>query len=136
MMYYRLIFKDGSHGAWTTDRERIEKDHKFFLGSEIEEKFFNREWLKNKIWGSKPTPYILRKEVFYMKINPIFLINDTMELNRQEIERFCYDMAIDNGWNSTNTRNILPQYSLKKNCSYSCVRILREKGYKIVNLSK
>lgn len=27
---YRLVFRDGTHGAWTTDKERIEEDAKFF----------------------------------------------------------------------------------------------------------
>ena len=27
---YRLVFKNGTHSAWTTDKERIEKDAKFF----------------------------------------------------------------------------------------------------------
>ena len=27
---YRLRFRDGSHGAWTTDKEMIEKDAEFF----------------------------------------------------------------------------------------------------------
>ena len=27
---YRLVFKDGSHGAWSTDKVEIEKSAKFF----------------------------------------------------------------------------------------------------------
>ena len=27
---YRLIFRDGSHSAWSTDKARIEEDAKFF----------------------------------------------------------------------------------------------------------
>ena len=27
---YRLIFKDGSYSAWTTDKEQIVEDAKFF----------------------------------------------------------------------------------------------------------
>ena len=27
---YRVIFKDGSHGAWSTDKERTESTAKFF----------------------------------------------------------------------------------------------------------
>lgn len=30
MTYYRLIFRDGSHGAWTTNRIEVEEDAKFF----------------------------------------------------------------------------------------------------------
>lgn len=29
-IYYRLVFKNGSHSAWTTDLERLKKDAKFF----------------------------------------------------------------------------------------------------------
>lgn len=32
---YRLVFRDGSHSAWTTDKERITKNAKFF-GVDIE----------------------------------------------------------------------------------------------------
>jgi len=35
MTMYRLIYKDGSHGAWSTDLERIKKDAQFF-GARIE----------------------------------------------------------------------------------------------------
>ena len=27
---YRLVFRDGTHGAWTTDKKRIEENAKFF----------------------------------------------------------------------------------------------------------
>ena len=27
---FRLVFKNGTHGAWTTDKARIEQDAKFF----------------------------------------------------------------------------------------------------------
>lgn len=35
MTYYRLVFKDGAHSAWTTDYEMIQEDAKFF-GATIE----------------------------------------------------------------------------------------------------
>jgi len=37
--YYRLVYKDGSCGAWTTDHERIVEDAKYF-NAKIEEKNF------------------------------------------------------------------------------------------------
>ena len=36
---YRLIYKDGSHGAWSSDLERVKSDAKFF-GARIEEREF------------------------------------------------------------------------------------------------
>lgn len=33
--YYRLVFKDGSHGAWSSDYESIKESAKFF-GAKIE----------------------------------------------------------------------------------------------------
>ena len=32
---YRLVFRNGSHGAWTTDKKAIEESAKFF-GAMIE----------------------------------------------------------------------------------------------------
>ena len=32
---YRLVYRDGSHGAWSTDKARIEESAKFF-GARIE----------------------------------------------------------------------------------------------------
>jgi len=37
--YYRLIFRDGSCGAWSTDYERIVESAKYF-NALIEEKIF------------------------------------------------------------------------------------------------
>jgi hypothetical protein len=37
---YRLVFRDGDHGAWDDDIERIRKYAKFF-GAEIESRKFN-----------------------------------------------------------------------------------------------
>jgi hypothetical protein len=37
---YRLVFRDGDHGAWDDDIERIRKYAKFF-GAEIESRNFN-----------------------------------------------------------------------------------------------
>jgi len=31
MILYRLRFSDGSHGAWTMDKARIEENYKFFF---------------------------------------------------------------------------------------------------------
>jgi len=39
--YYRLRYRNGGHGAWTTDYERIVKDAKFFK-AEIETREFKR----------------------------------------------------------------------------------------------
>lgn len=30
MTCYRLIFRDGSHGAWTTNKAEVEENAKFF----------------------------------------------------------------------------------------------------------
>lgn len=30
MTYYRLVFKDGTHSAWSTNYELIKEDAKFF----------------------------------------------------------------------------------------------------------
>ena len=30
MTYYRLVYRDGSHGAWNTDKEWVEGCAKFF----------------------------------------------------------------------------------------------------------
>jgi hypothetical protein len=37
---YRLVFRDGDHGAWDDDIDRIRKYAKFF-GAEIESRKFN-----------------------------------------------------------------------------------------------
>lgn len=42
MTYYRLIYRDGTHGAWTTDYAWIEECAKFF-GATIESKIFSVE---------------------------------------------------------------------------------------------
>ncbi len=31
-------------------------------------------------------------------------------------------------------RNLLPQYSIERNCEHHCIRILREMGYTIITL--
>ena len=36
---YRLVFRDGTHGAWNSDIDRIREDAEFF-GAEIEERKF------------------------------------------------------------------------------------------------
>lgn len=36
--YYRLCFKDGSHGAWETDRDRVIEDAEFFRAEILEER--------------------------------------------------------------------------------------------------
>ena len=42
MTMYRLIFKDGTHGAWTADKAEAEKNAKFFH-ARIEEKIFEKK---------------------------------------------------------------------------------------------
>ena len=37
--YYRLVYKDGDHGAWNDDIDRIREYAKFF-GAKIEERKF------------------------------------------------------------------------------------------------
>ena len=39
MKMYRLVFRDGSHSAWSFDYERVSADAKFFR-AEIEEMFY------------------------------------------------------------------------------------------------
>ena len=41
MVYYRLVFKNGHHGAWTSDFDRIQESAKFF-GARIEYQYFER----------------------------------------------------------------------------------------------
>ena len=41
MTMYRLIFKDGTRGAWTADKAEAEKNAKFFH-ARIEEKIFEK----------------------------------------------------------------------------------------------
>ena len=38
---YRLVFRDGTHGAWSDDIDRIREDAKFFSADIEERKFGN-----------------------------------------------------------------------------------------------
>jgi len=40
--WYRLVYKDHSHGAWSNDIERLRENAKFF-GAEIEEMEYDDE---------------------------------------------------------------------------------------------
>ena len=42
MMYYRLVFEDGSVGPWCIDKQLVKEWNWLFTNSKIEEKFFNK----------------------------------------------------------------------------------------------
>ena len=41
MTMYRVIYKDGTHGAWTANKAEAEENAKFFRGK-VETKVFQR----------------------------------------------------------------------------------------------
>ena len=57
-------------------------------------------------------------------------------LNYYGIRAFALSEAKKYGWNSENTRNILPVLSLEKNIKSHPARILREKGYDIETIKR
>ena len=49
---YRLVYKNGDHGAWDDDIERIRKYAKFFH-AEIESRRYSMILREFKVWGGK-----------------------------------------------------------------------------------
>lgn len=61
---------------------------------------------------------------------------DNLLLDYHGIRAFALIEAKKYGWNSENTINILPIKTLEQNIKSHPVRILREKGYKVENITR
>lgn len=61
------------------------------------------------------------------------VLNDVVEFTtRKEFIEWLIDYCEDNNRNSYNTRNILGQYSIRKNVEHHPMRIARELGFTVV----
>ena len=65
----------------------------------------------------------------------MYLIDNTLELTREELIQFTVDFIYDNELEGS-LRNLLPNYTVEENVRHHAVRILREIGFEVASYHK